>query len=184
MIHLHFAVDIPDAARLNALSLGSVNNSTPKARMKSTLLNFILVGLMALAVATARAQDNEAAKPDQAKLQGAWTMVSGERDGQSFPSEYLTNSERIVKGGETTVTVQGQLFMKAKFSLDPSKTPKTIDYAINGGPYAGLAMHGIYELDGDQVKFCLATPGKERPTGFATKPDGGQTMTVWKRKTK
>jgi uncharacterized protein (TIGR03067 family) len=149
--------------------------------MKSKLRNIILIGLAVLAVVTAWAQDNEATKPDQAKLQGTWTMVSGERDGQAFPSEYLTNSTRVVKGGETTVTVQGQLFMKAKFSLDPSKNPKTIDYAINGGPYAGLTMFGIYELDGDRVKFCLATPGSKRPAGFATKPDDGQTMTVWKR---
>ena len=74
--------------------------------------------------------------------------------------------------------------MKSKFSIDPSKKPKTIDYSINGGPLVGLTMFGIYELDGDRVKFCLATPGKERPTGFATKLDDGQTMTVWKRETK
>jgi uncharacterized protein (TIGR03067 family) len=134
--------------------------------------------------AVSSVQDSEAAKHELAKLQGEWNMVSGERDGQGFPSEYLTNSERVVKGDETTVTVRGQLFMKAKFSIDPSKNPKTIDYTINRGPYAGLAMHGIYELDGDKLKFYLSTPGKERPTSFATKPDDGQTMTVWKRETK
>src|SRR5271157_878531 len=101
--------------------------------MKLKLRSIVLAGLMAFGVATAWAQDNEAAKTDQAKLQGVWTMVSGERDGQLFPSEYLTNSTRVVNGDETSVTVRGQLFMKAKFSLDPSKNPKTIDYSINGG---------------------------------------------------
>jgi len=125
-------------------------------------------------------QDNGVLINDLARIQGTWTMVSGERDGQAFPSEYLNNSERVVKGDETIVTVRGQLFMKAKFSLDPSKNPKTIDYAINDGPYAGQKMFGIYELDGGKLTFCLATPGKERPAGFATKPDDGQTMTVWK----
>jgi uncharacterized protein (TIGR03067 family) len=134
--------------------------------------------------ATAGAQDNEAVTRDKAQLQGTWAMISGERDGEAFPAEFLKNSERVVKDDETTVTVHGQLFMKAKFSLDPSKSPKTIDYSINGGPYAELTMFGIYELDGDQVKFCLATPGKERPASFATKPDDGQTTTVWKRETK
>jgi uncharacterized protein (TIGR03067 family) len=130
------------------------------------------------------AQDSEAVKRDLASLQGAWEMVSGERDGQGFPAGYLKNSERVVKGDETTVTVRGQLFMKAKFFLDPSKNPKTIDYDINDGPYAGQKMLGIYELEDDRLKFCLATPGKARPAGFATKPDDGQTMTVWKRETK
>ncbi len=152
--------------------------------MKIKLRNIFLVGLAVVAVLTVRAQDNDAVKQDEAKLQGSWTMVSGERDGQAFPAEFMTNSKRIVKGDETTVTVNGGLFMKAKFTLDPSKKPKTIDYAINGGPYAGLAMHGIYELDGDKLKFCLSTPGKERPAGFATKPDDGQTISVWKRETK
>jgi len=125
------------------------------------------------------AQDSEAVKRDLARLQGVWVMISGERDGQGFPAEYLINSERVVKGDETAVTVRGQLFMKAKFFLDPLKNPKTIDYAINDGPYAGQKMFGIYELDGDKLKFCLSTPGKERPAAFATKPGDGQTMTVW-----
>ena len=132
----------------------------------------------------ATAPDNTAAKQDQVRLQGTWTMISGERDGQPFPPEYLTGSSRVARDDETTVTVMGQLFMRAKFTLDPSKTPKAIDYAINDGQYAGLGMMGIYELDGDRVEFCLATPGRERPTGFVTKPDDGQTMTVWKRETK
>jgi uncharacterized protein (TIGR03067 family) len=151
--------------------------STPEIEAK--VVNF-LNEILAATSATPE-QENKAAKQDQAKLQGAWMMISGEREGQSFPSEYLTNSERVVKGDETTVTVQGQLFMKAKFSLDPSKNPKTIDYSINGGSYTGRSMLGIYELDGDNLRFCLATPGKERPIGFATQPDDGQTMTVWKR---
>jgi len=143
-----------------------------------------LVALAVFAVLTARAQDNEAAKKDLAGLQGSWTMIAGERDGRPFPTEFLSNSERVVKGDETTVSVNGQLFMKAKFSLEPSRNPKAIDYAINGGPSAGLTMYGIYELDGDKLKFCLSTPGKERPAALATRPDDGQTMTVWKRETK
>lgn len=151
--------------------------------MKIKLRNILSIGLPLLVAATVWAQDSEAAKKDLASLQGSWTMVSGERDGQAFPAEFLTNSKRVVKGDETTVTVNGELFMKAKFALNPSKNPKTIDYAINGGPYAGLAMHGIYEIDGDKLKFCHSTPGKERPVGFATKPDDGQTISVWKRET-
>ena len=152
--------------------------------MKFIMRDMLLIGLAVFAVVTISAQENEAAKRDQAALQGTWTMVSGERDGQAFPSGYLTNSERVVKGDETTVTVQGRLFMEAKFSLDPSKSPKTIDYAISGGRYEGQNMQGIYELNGDQVKFCFSTPGKERPSGFVTKPDDGRTMSVWKLQTK
>ena len=56
---------------------------------------------------------NEAAKKDKVQVQGAWTMVAGERDGQAFSAEYMKDSQRIAKGDETTVTIQGQLFRKA-----------------------------------------------------------------------
>jgi hypothetical protein len=43
-------------------------------------------------------------------------------------------------------------------------------------------MIGIYELEGDKLRICFAKPGaKERPTRIETKPDSGQSLTVYKR---
>ncbi len=149
-----------------------------------TINNKWLIGLIALAVTTAWAEDNAAVKKDKAQLQGEWTMVSGERDGQAFSADFMKDSKRVAKEDEVTVTIQGQLFMKAKFTIDPSKNPKTIDYAVSGGRYAGSTQLGIYELDGDKVKYCFSSPDKERPTDFTTKPDDGRTLSVWQRKKK
>jgi uncharacterized protein (TIGR03067 family) len=142
----------------------------------------LFIGLLLFIFATARADDTEAAKADKARLQGEWTMVSGERDGDAFPEGITNDAKRIVQGDETTVTMQGQLFMKAKFTLDTAKTPKTIDYSVTGGPYTGSTQLGIYELDGDTMKLCFSIPGQERPTNFLTKPGDGRTLAVWKRK--
>jgi uncharacterized protein (TIGR03067 family) len=150
--------------------------------MKKTI-STLLIGFIAFIFTTARAQDSDAAKADKARLQGEWTMVSGERNGTAFPSEMTNNSKRVTVGDETTVTLQGEFLMKTKFTLDPAKTPKTIDYSVTGGPSIGSAMLGIYELDGDTVKFCYSIPGKERPTEFLTKPDDGRILSVWKQKT-
>ena len=49
------------------------------------------------------------------------------------------------------------------------------------GPTKGQTHLGIYELDGDTVKFCFAAPGKERPTDFTAKASSGRTASVWKR---
>jgi uncharacterized protein (TIGR03067 family) len=149
--------------------------------MKKTT-NTLLIGLIAFIFTSARAEDTESAKADKARLQGEWTMVSGERDGTPFPANVMNDSKRVTQSDETSVTVQGQLLMKAKFTLDPAKTPKTIDYSVTDGPYAGSAMLGIYELDGDKAKFCFSIPGKERPTEFLTKPDDGRTLSVWNQK--
>jgi uncharacterized protein (TIGR03067 family) len=156
---------------------------TNKKTMK-LLRNIFLAGIAALALVSVRADETDAAKTDKAQLQGEWTMVSGERDGQKFPAEFLQNSKRVASNDVTTVTIQGQLFMKATFTLDPATSPKKIDYAVTGGPYAGNRQLGIYQLDGDTVKYCFTVPGKERPAEFSTKPDDGRTLTVWKKEKK
>ena len=108
-------------------------------------------------------------------------MVSGEIDGQTLPEEYVKGAKRIAKDNETTVIIGGRVFMKAKFTIDPTKKPKTIDYAMTAGPTKGKKQLGIYELAGDRIKFCFAAPGKARPTDFSTKEGSGRTLSVWKR---
>ena len=146
--------------------------------------NALLIGLTALVISRAWADDTEAAKNDLAQLQGEWVMVSGNRDGQALSADMLKNSKRLCKNDETTVVVGGQLLMKAKFTLAPAEKPKGIDYRIIGGANAGKTQLGIYELDGDTVKFCFSPPGKDRPIDFATKAGDGRTSSVWKRDTK
>jgi uncharacterized protein (TIGR03067 family) len=149
-----------------------------------TIRNALLIGLTAFVISQARSEDTKAAKKDTAQLQGEWAMSTGGRDGHTLPGDMLKNSKRVCKGDETAVVVGGQLLMKAKFTLDPSKKPKSIDYQITGGANAGKTQLGIYELDGDTVKFCFSTPGKDRPTDFATKAGDGHTSSVWKREKK
>jgi uncharacterized protein (TIGR03067 family) len=128
--------------------------------------------------------DTDAVKKEIAQLQGEWTMVSGEIDKQPMPEALLKGSKRVAKGDETTVTIGGMLFMKAKFTVDPSKKPKTIDYMMTEGLTKGKTQLGIYELDDDTVKFCFAKPGQDRPTEFVTKEGSGRTLSVWKREKK
>ena len=146
-----------------------------------TILNAFLIGLTALTIVPAKAQDNPAIKKDMAQLQGEWSMVSGTADGYTIPEAMLPNSKRVCKGDEITVTVAGQLVMKAKITIDPSKTPKTIDYQVIEGPTKDKKHLGIYELDGDTFKSCFGAPGAERPTDFTSKPGDKRTASVWKR---
>jgi uncharacterized protein (TIGR03067 family) len=97
------------------------------------------------------------------------------------PAAFKTG-KRIAKNGETTIEIGGRVFFKAKFRIDPTKKPKTIDYTMTEGPTKGKTQLGIYELDGDTVKFCFAAPGKERPTEFTAAEGSHRTLSVWKRK--
>ena len=56
--------------------------------------------------------------------------------------------------------------------------PKGIDFTFTKASdeaKEGETLEGIYELDGDNLKFCVTPPGgnfKQRPTDFSAKEQG------------
>jgi uncharacterized protein (TIGR03067 family) len=141
----------------------------------------VLVALATLVISIARAGDDEAAKKDLAQLQGEWTMVSGSAGGQPMPGQMVGQMKRVCKGDEITITMAGEIYFKATIILDPTKTPKTIDYQMTQGFSKGKKQLGIYEVEGNRLKSCFGAPDAERPTDFTTKPGDGRTASVWKR---
>ena len=140
-----------------------------------------LIGLAAMNISSARAEDSEAARKDLALLQGEWSMISGSADGQAMSEDMRKQMKRVCKGDETTTTMGGRVFIKAKITLDPSKKPKTIDYQMTDGFTKGKKQLGIYEVEGDTFRSCFGKPDAERPTDFTSKPGDGRTLSVWKR---
>jgi uncharacterized protein (TIGR03067 family) len=141
----------------------------------------VIVPVFAALVLVGPAGAEDAVKKEMALLEGEWSMVSGEANGLSMPKETVKSGKRVAKDGETTITIGGKVYFKAKFSIDPTKKPKAIDYMMTEGPTKGKTHLGIYELDGDTVKFCFAAPGKDRPTEFTAKEGSQRTLSVWKR---
>jgi len=166
---------------MDIFKLNCINHTKTNPSMKTSPTAFLIV-LAVVAAATALTEDSEAIKKDVAQLQGEWSMVSGSADGSAMPDAMRTTARRVCKDDETTVTVGGQLFMKAKFTIEPSRKPKTIDYQMIDGPTKGKKQLGIYEIEGDTVRFCFGSPGSERPPDFTSKPGDGRTLSVWKRK--
>ncbi len=141
----------------------------------------LFAGYFVFLSAIATAADNDAVKADMARLQGEWTLVSATADGNAMPDAMVKQGKRVCKDDETTVTIGGQMFIKAKFTIDPTKQPKTIDYQVTDGFTKGQKQLGIYELSGDTVKFCFGSPDAQRPTEFASKQGDGQSLSEWKR---
>lgn len=148
--------------------------------MKTIRIVFISA-LALVALAPAWGAENEAVKRDMALMQGEWSMVSGSADGMSMPDDMRQQMKRVCKGDEATTTMSGRVYFQAKFTIDPSKNPKTIDYAVTAGPTKGEKQLGIYEVNGDAFKACFAKPGAERPTDFTSQPGDGRTSSEWKR---
>jgi uncharacterized protein (TIGR03067 family) len=141
----------------------------------------VIAPLIAVLILIGAARAQDAVKREMAQLEGHWSMVSGEANGLSMPKETVDSGKRVAKDGKTTITIGGQVYFKAKFSIDPTKNPKAIDYTMTEGPTKGKTHLGIYELDEDTVKFCFAAPGKDRPTEFTAKEGSQRTLSVWKR---
>jgi uncharacterized protein (TIGR03067 family) len=110
------------------------------------------------------------------ELEGEWRMVSGIFDGKPMDESFLKWVKRVTQGNVTTVLAGPNVMLKAEFTIDSSKSPKTIDYLDKG-----KGQHGIYEFEGDVLKIYMAAAGSPRPTGFGAAPSKGSTLTIWKR---
>ncbi len=122
--------------------------------------------------------NSEAVKAEIAKLQGVWLMVSG-ADGGKPPAPV----SQIYQGEKATTTLAGRPYLKEKIIVDSSRTPKTIDFEMANGSGKSIKKLGIYQLDGDSLRLCIANPGDDRPTTFSRrKEEGGGALSVWKRK--
>ena len=114
------------------------------------------------------------------RFQGIWHFVSIEDDGSRASGDDLTGITVVIEGDRFTLR-NGATINRGVLTVDPAATPKAIDVVFSKGPQRGKTMRGIYELDGDLLKFCNASLGEGRPTRFASKPGGGLTLQVLRR---
>ena|SRR5436305_7348248 len=126
---------------------------------------------------------DEAAK-DLEKMQGTWRLVSGERNGEKLSDEDIKGVVRTFQGDSFEAKRDGRTLSKGKVKLDPSAKPKAVEVMATGRDGQEVTIKGIYEIDGDMMKTCLAQPGRDRPKEFAAKEDSGHSYYVWKREKK
>ncbi len=87
----------------------------------------------------------------------------------------LKFGRRTATASEVTVKFGPQVVVQARYSVDRSSTPMTMDYMLAGGQ----KQFGIWALEGRQLTTCFGAPGQGRPTEFASTPGDGRTLTVW-----
>jgi len=120
------------------------------------------------------ADAKEDAAKDKEKLQGTWQVVGGEEQGEKIADAKLKMADmRFIIDGDKIRKEKGK---GGTFKLDPTKKPKEIDLSDDKE-----TVKGIYSLDGDTLKFCVASAGNDRPTDFTTKKGDGRGLFVLKR---
>jgi uncharacterized protein (TIGR03067 family) len=115
---------------------------------------------------------------DLDKLQGAWAIGAMEMDGEAMAPEAFVEARVVVKGDRFTSTGMGAVY-EGTLVLDSSASPARIDMKFDAGPEKGNTNPGIYQIDGDSWKLCLATRGSVRPEIFQSPAGSGiavQTM--------
>jgi uncharacterized protein (TIGR03067 family) len=132
-----------------------------------------LVVLFALAAAiTAAGAQN--ADGDAKLLAGTWVVVAAEDGGKK--AEPLIGARVVIAGNTLTLKI-GEPAGGLHFRLDPTKTPKQIDFEKSKDE----TLRGIYALNGDTLKLCFNTGSEKRPATFETTKGSSHRLMVLKR---
>jgi uncharacterized protein (TIGR03067 family) len=142
--------------------------------MKTKILTVLALGLLIGADA------KEDARADQKKLQGKWLLTSAVLDGTEVPGAQL-KGEVVFKDNKYSYRTGDADSGSGTFTLDPSKKPKAMNSVPADGPLKGETVEEIYEVDGDNLKICMALPGSKRPTEFKAEAGSNRWMFTYKR---
>ncbi len=118
-------------------------------------------------------------KDELAKLDGTWMVVSYEWDGGRLSDAELAMYPRLIMKGETYRWSNSPT--TGVMTVNPTLEPKGVDYLQPDGTKEGKLHLGIYDLQGDIFRDCIAPPGKERPRDFTIPPGSGRTHFVYRR---
>jgi uncharacterized protein (TIGR03067 family) len=151
--------------------------------MRVAVMTLLTAGLLLLGAGWLTADDKS--EKDQEAFQGTWQLETLNQAGNAAPAEQLKGIVFLLKDNTYTISMGGKEVEKGTFKLDSSKKPKTVDFEIQSGNDKGKKQPGIYEIEGDTLKLCLAFPGEsDRPKELAAKADTKTIYSVLKRQKK
>ena len=113
------------------------------------------------------------------EIEGEWLMESAVFNGKPLQPEMRKWCKRVTLGNITKVFAGPNTMLDAVFDLDASRGH--IEYVNRFGENKGKAQTGIYDLQGDRLRICMAAPGKKRPGDFSSTRGDGRSYTVWRR---
>ena len=123
---------------------------------------------------------------DEDTIIGRWKVEKMEYGKEREPTaEEVAKLEMIFTFGkfgqatQSSVTNEGKTEQKSEFELDLSRKPKTIFLR-----QADAIMIGIYELDGDTLKMCVASGKPTLPTELKAVVGEAMLMTLKREKVK
>ena len=108
-------------------------------------------------------------------LQGTWDFASLEVSGLKLPPGAYATSQLLIDGDRFCMRSPGADY-DGVFIIDVDADPPTIDIHFVAGPEAGNTSYGIFDLNGDELRFCLGFTGVPRPREFVTAKGSGHAL--------
>jgi uncharacterized protein (TIGR03067 family) len=134
--------------------------------------------------ADGKANEKIVAKELQA-FKGIWRLSAKEEDGKKFSEEEIKDIIGTGDGlGKFSVRRGDKVIGEGTIKPDSTKKPKRIDITFTKGKHKGQTVQGIYEIEIDFFRVCIARVGYERPGAFSAKAGSGHTLVVYKRNKK
>ena len=118
--------------------------------------------------------------PTLVRLQGHWAPVKIVLDGQPLPAMMLRTGQRSATKNEIQISFGGRIMIHALIRLDETMDPIQVDYFNLDGVSKGAIQHGLMKWIGDEACFCMAAPGKPRPSDFTCDPGSGRMLSQWR----
>ena len=119
---------------------------------------------------------------DLMAMQGDWEVVSLVEKTKAVPAEEIAALSVHFEKDVFTVKEKGKALVQYQIKLDPTKSPKAIDFTHIGGENKGKTELGIYSIDGKQLKLVLDEERKGRPTAFDGKETADYSVFTLKQK--
>jgi len=120
------------------------------------------------------------AKEELEELNGSWKLISEKIHGVEVLDQVKMERFITFKNGEFTWSHDGAPAGKI-VTIDPSQTPKEVDYTYKEGVDKGKTHKAIYKLYVDTFVDCFGPAGSARPTEFQSTRYNNLTVMVCKR---
>jgi len=149
--------------------------------MNAPSLVLLLALSLCLCTGSAQAQTDAA---ERQKLAGKWEGWVVEGDGSQQSHRRQRINELVITAIQITAKDGRDVGMgTGSFQLSSSGATKTIDATGTGGRTQGQTYRGIYQLQGDTLKWCSGNErAQSRPAEFKTNPGNGHFLMILTRK--
>jgi uncharacterized protein (TIGR03067 family) len=120
----------------------------------------------------------------QQQLQGEW-LAHGE---DKSATESIFGNDITFHHGDEFITRKGdRVVLSGIFRVDPTAKPQAIDLIILRSPNGkknGQTLRGIYELNGEELRWASGAPNRTRPHEFVAREGSTQIVVTLKREPK